>query len=260
MGISDIIEQSLNSCMALLPYKAPTPAQSNQIKIIAHRGAHDHNQGIIENTLAAFHRAIQLGCWGCELDIQVTKDKALVVHHDPDLQRLYRHEQRIKDLDLHTLKQLVPDIPTLSEVVAAVAPQQVLFIELKTIIPNESTLQTALQGLEAGKDYFLISLQEEILASLTQFPKHCQLLVSTQYNSASFCRLCIDKGYGGVMGHFLLLSQRCIAQLKAAGKLYGVGFVESKKSLYREIHRGIPWLFTNQAATISRHLKVLQSP
>ena len=47
--------------------------------VIAHRGA----SGLApENTLAAFRRAIQCGADGIEFDLHLTRDGAVVVHHD----------------------------------------------------------------------------------------------------------------------------------------------------------------------------------
>ncbi len=50
--------------------------------IIGHRGAAGHAP---ENTLEAFHKAHELGADGIELDIYLTKDKELVVVHDPEI-------------------------------------------------------------------------------------------------------------------------------------------------------------------------------
>ena len=49
----------------------------------AHRGSPDPVAGIRENTLAAFARARRLGADGVELDVRLTRDGALAVHHDP---------------------------------------------------------------------------------------------------------------------------------------------------------------------------------
>ena len=49
------------------------------MEIIAHRGAHDGKVG--ENTVAAFERALKLGCPMIELDCRLTKDKQFVVSH-----------------------------------------------------------------------------------------------------------------------------------------------------------------------------------
>jgi glycerophosphoryl diester phosphodiesterase len=52
-------------------------------KIVGHRGSPDPAGGIRENTLAAFARARRLGADGIELDVRLTADGAMAVHHDP---------------------------------------------------------------------------------------------------------------------------------------------------------------------------------
>ncbi|HLQ84778.1 MAG TPA: glycerophosphodiester phosphodiesterase family protein, partial [Salinisphaeraceae bacterium] len=54
--------------------------------LIAHRGG----SGLfLENSLAAFEHAIAAGCDGAELDVHLSADGALVVHHDPILNHQY---------------------------------------------------------------------------------------------------------------------------------------------------------------------------
>ena len=52
---------------------------------IAHRGGSGLRP---ENTLAAFAHALELGCDGAELDVHLSKDGQLVVHHDARLNHL----------------------------------------------------------------------------------------------------------------------------------------------------------------------------
>lgn len=57
-----------------------------QTKLIAHRGG----SGLrVENTLAAFEHAIKLGAAGAELDVHLTRDGEVVVHHDEQLNAGY---------------------------------------------------------------------------------------------------------------------------------------------------------------------------
>jgi glycerophosphoryl diester phosphodiesterase len=126
---------------------------------IAHRGG---AQLMPENTLTAFSDAMARGCDGAELDVQLTRDGVVVVHHDFRLKAgLARRDgvwlteagPRIKDLSLDALRQfdvgmaqpggayalahplLKPAsamVPTLEEVVALAAAQRfILFVELK---------------------------------------------------------------------------------------------------------------------------------
>jgi glycerophosphoryl diester phosphodiesterase len=53
--------------------------------VFAHRGCTD---GFVENSLEAFMEARRLGADGVELDVRLTADAALAVHHDPTLDGL----------------------------------------------------------------------------------------------------------------------------------------------------------------------------
>lgn len=65
------------------------------MKWVAHRGG----SGLrVENTLAAFEHAIELGFVGAELDVHLTRDGEVVVHHDDRLNSAY-----CRDVDGHWL-------------------------------------------------------------------------------------------------------------------------------------------------------------
>jgi glycerophosphoryl diester phosphodiesterase len=55
------------------------PPRHGGVYVVAHRGAHE---GIPENTLAAYRKAIELGCDFVEVDVRVTRDGRLVSVHN----------------------------------------------------------------------------------------------------------------------------------------------------------------------------------
>ena len=67
----------------LLGIASSTQAQFLDNPVIAHRGAWKEDQ-LPQNSIAALHRAIELGCSATEFDVQLTKDNILVVNHDAD--------------------------------------------------------------------------------------------------------------------------------------------------------------------------------
>ncbi len=68
----------------------------------AHRGSPDPATGITENTLAAFARSRTLGADGVELDVRLTADGGLAVHHDPVIPGAGPvHELATADLPVH---------------------------------------------------------------------------------------------------------------------------------------------------------------
>ena len=106
----------------------------------AHRGLYDNDAGIPENSLPAFRRAVEHG-FGCELDVQLTKDEKLVVFHDDNLKRMCGDSRLLRDVtfeELETMRLIGTDerIPTFDEVLSVVGGKIPLIVELKSERPN----------------------------------------------------------------------------------------------------------------------------
>jgi len=103
---------------------------------VAHRGLHDAQNGIIENTPSAFAAAIA-GGYGIECDLQVSADGEAMVHHDDVLGRLTDADGRLDALTAAELRR-VPfkatgdRMLTLTELCELVAGRTTLVIELKS--------------------------------------------------------------------------------------------------------------------------------
>ncbi|MGC1183032.1 glycerophosphodiester phosphodiesterase [Legionella sp.] len=252
-----LLEKMIDRYFALIPRGTPNPDQVHAARLIAHRGAHDNVHGVIENTLPAFRLAEKSGCWGIELDVHITADQVLVVNHDSSLKRLWGHDLIIANLNFSDLRAQVPEIPTLAEVVAEFGQRLHLFIELKQPLQDEECLLQILHKLRAKEDYHLLTIDASIVQALSKFPKHALLLVASHNNVRNFCDLSLKEHYGGVLGHYLLLTTKLATRLKAGKQVVGVGFVDSKYSLYRELNKGMHWIFTNRAEQVSLYLQSL---
>ncbi|MFJ1268580.1 glycerophosphodiester phosphodiesterase [Legionella lytica] len=250
-----LLEKMFDAYFALLPRKKPKAEQVSAARLIAHRGAHDNAHGVMENTLMAFRLAAKAGCWGIELDVHATADQVLVVNHDPTLKRLWGRELTIAEVSFADLRAQVPQIPSLAEVVTEFGGRLHLFIELKTPLHHEDALVAILQDLTPVNDYHLLSLKDECFQGLSQVPKQALLLVAVHNNVGTFCDLSFSQHYGGVLGHYVLITNKCVRRLLAAQQVVGVGFIDSKNSLYRELNRGVSWIFTNHINKISPFLK-----
>jgi Glycerophosphoryl diester phosphodiesterase len=104
---------------------------------IAHRGYHDMNKAVWENTLSAFSRAIEAG-FSIECDIQLSADSVPMVFHDDDLQRLCGiagkvRERTAAELGMLSIGGTADRIPTLKQMLTLVKGQVPLVIELKGI-------------------------------------------------------------------------------------------------------------------------------
>ena len=68
----------------------------------AHRGLHDKDKGVPENSLKAFDLAVR-GGFGMEFDLQLTKDGQVVVHHDLTIQRTCGVDRNINEMTYEEL-------------------------------------------------------------------------------------------------------------------------------------------------------------
>ena len=103
---------------------------------IAHRGLHDAEQGLIENTPSAAAAAIA-GRYGIEADLQISADGEAMVYHDDTLGRLTDGVGALRDLSAAALKR-VPFRATadrmieLGDLLDLVAGRVTLLIEIKS--------------------------------------------------------------------------------------------------------------------------------
>lgn len=121
---------------------------------IAHRGLHNKEKNIPENSLASFERAIEHG-YAIECDVNLTKDGEIVVFHDESLKRMCNQDGWVWDRTLRELKTLHLDdteetIPSLSDMLALVDGRVPLLIELK---PKGDYIGLAKAFEERIKDY-----------------------------------------------------------------------------------------------------------
>lgn len=120
------------------------------IRHIAHRGSTE--EGIPENSMAAFRHAIDQGVCCIELDVRQTRDKKIVIFHDPNLSRMTSNASKksIEEMNYADLPFLKPSnsaqvtdgdsmigrhkIPLLEEVLGLLDkhPELRMIVEFKT--------------------------------------------------------------------------------------------------------------------------------
>ena len=110
-------------------------AQAFLHHLFAHRGLFAKDQSIPENSMAAFSNAVAHG-YGIELDIQLTKDKQLVVFHDHTLTRMCGIdlpvcEMTYEELRKYTLLDTDERIPLFKDVLDLVNGKVPLLVEIK---------------------------------------------------------------------------------------------------------------------------------
>jgi glycerophosphoryl diester phosphodiesterase len=239
-------------------YPAPERRRLLGCKIIAHRGSHD-NHRILENTLDAFHRAAEAGVWGIEMDIRWTRDRIPVVFHDPDLSRLYGRPETIDTFTLNQLQRHCPAIPSLAEVVSRLGKKLHLMIEVKRqsrpdARVQERCLEEVLRPLDPIADYHLLTLDPGVLQPFSRIPRRARVAVADGWPGFS-SRWVRQHRWGGFCGHYLLVGKAMVRHHHRARQRVGTGYIASLNCLFRELNRGMDWIFSNRAEVLQLNVR-----
>lgn len=245
---------------AIVPRPQPDLSTLRNCRIVSHRGEHN-NIDIMENTLAAFEQVYRHGIWGVELDVRWSKDLQPVVIHDADCARVFDSPLKVSEHSLAEIQARLPEIPDLQQVIEQYGKKLHLMIEIKQEdFPNielqRARLGKLLSGLTPAKDYHLLALNTELFDLFDIAPTSAMLPVA-EFNLARLSQQAINNRYAGISGQYLLLTKKQIKKQRQKLQKVGVGFVRSRFSFYRELHRNIDWIFTDHAIKLNNIRKNL---
>ncbi|MGD8993440.1 MAG: glycerophosphodiester phosphodiesterase family protein [Desulfobacterales bacterium] len=249
------IRSTLDLFFARWPQPMPGKDRLEQCKLISHRGDYD-NQSIFENTVAAFDRAAAAGVWGIELDLRWTQDLHPVVLHDTNLQRVFGRDYTIQQATLAELKSACPPVPTLADIIPKYGKKTHLMIEIKSeVYPDPARqnqiLEELLAGLHPVKDYHFLTMDPQMFNIIDCVPRNAFLPVA-HFNFFQLSKLALRQNYSGIAGHYLLLTRSRLKKHKAFMQNLATGYVNSKNCLFRELNRGVEWIFSDNAVELQR--------
>lgn len=151
----------------------------------AHRGLHNREKTVPENSLPAFRAAAEAG-YGIELDIQFSKDGQIVVFHDDTLDRVCGVHGRVDEFTFAELEQFSlcgtgERIPLFTEVLSTVDGRVPLIVELKNGGKNTLLCRQAYELLKAyDGDYCVESFNPFIVG---WFKKHAPEILRGQLSA-----------------------------------------------------------------------------
>ncbi len=170
--------------LLISPAPKPYPAGLRKDVLYAHRGLHDGNQTVIENSMRAFALAVENG-YGMEMDLQSTRDGQIVIHHDSNTKRVCGVDAVIEETDYADLP-LLPDgtpLPLFTDFLNFIGGRAPLIIELKEQKNYQYTAQTALEQLKGHTgDYCMESFHPGIVRYLR---KHAPGILRGQLSSGN---------------------------------------------------------------------------
>lgn len=196
-------------------------------QVWAHRGA---SYSTPENTLIAFQKAIEMGADGIELDVQMTKDKELVVIHDETINRTSNGIGYVED---YTLKQLKTydfcnghiaytgaKIPTLEEVYKLIKPTSLrINVELKNGIIRYEGMEE--QVLDLGKR---MGLEDRIIYSSFN---HESMQLIKKIDPFAITGILYADGWINIVDY---------AEMLGVDALHPAGYLLKKEEVVKEAH------------------------
>ena len=261
--LEEWLHQGVDLFYEKIPQSFPDTVKLKQCKIISHRGEHD-NKMVYENTIPAFDRVNEAGVWGIEFDIRWTRDLKPVVFHDRDLQRVFKSDIEINKVTLTELKTHCKLIPTLSEVIQKYGRKIHLMVEIKKeAYPDpeyqNNVLRDLFHQLTPQVDFHFIALKPEMFMFLNFVPSST-FVPSARLNVKQLSDLALMRSYGGIAGHYLLISDSLLKKHHTQNQCIGTGYIRSKNCLFRELNRGVEWIFSNHAVKLQGICNTLLEP
>lgn len=158
-----------------------------QDRVFAHRGFYEKDQSVPENSLPAFQRAVEAG-YGVELDVQLTKDKVVIVFHDDDLKRVCGVEGRVDaftfdELQAFPLFGSAQRIPTFADVLSVLGGRIPVIVELKSAGDWKGLCERTLPMLRAYKGDYCVESFHPLL--VRWFYLHAPEILRGQLSEAS---------------------------------------------------------------------------
>lgn len=263
-GISSILSRVLRGgALALLCLSASMTAfagdvEKEPVKVVAHRGA--HTDGASENSIAALRKAMDANYYGVELDVWMTADGRIVVHHDGHADGLVIQDEpytRVKDIILSNGEKL----PTLDSFLKVFKSKMKgssskLIVEIKThSTPERNNAATDLvmkkiekAGIKDRVEYIAFSFDI------------CKRIVAAQPDAKvgylmgdKTPREVHDAGICSVDYHFSVFNNNpsWIKEARELGMIVNVWTVNNADDMADFIARGADYITTDDPALLS---------
>lgn len=249
--------------MTLVEYVRSTP-----FIVCAHRGA----SGVApENTIASIQAALDSGAMMVELDVQVTRDNALVVFHDDQLDRTTDGRGRISDRTLEEVKALDAGswfdakftnetIPLLAEALELVRGRAYVNIEIKPLIASvesatniNAIVQTVIDAQMSAHTVFA-SFDHHALLYIKSIAPHLKTIAlnvpDDQRLPHEVVHECLAEGYGCSLEELTIERvEDCLAHRIPIG----VYTVNSPTELEYVLELGVQGAVSNYPDVVMKH-------
>ena len=222
----------------------------HSIQNIAHRGA---SGSFPENTLAAFRAAIDSGAVMCELDVQLTRDGAVVVIHDETVDRTTNGRGAVAEMRLEDIKRLDAGggdrVPTLDEVFAETTGKCALNIELKAG-RVEAEVASLMRKWDAIETSMVSSFDWGALTMMREIDPAERIGVLAEENAPAMLDAAVRLGAYAINPRFDMVTADLCKTAHASGLKVLVWTVDAPEVMRRLIDSGVDGIMTNHPARL----------
>lgn len=210
---------------------------------IIHRGL--VNKNYKENTLKSFKKSFSMG-FGIETDIHSTKDNKFICFHDFTLNRIFKKNLSVKNLDYFYLSKISTlkrkPIPLLSDVLKASKNKFPLFIEIKPYF-SIRILKNLIKETSKFKKCIFISFNHKNIYNLLKIKPNIKTGLSFSNTSKikTIIKLSKNKKINFLILDKIFLNSRNIQQLKIKKYFYTI----KKKSEFQKYSKNNNLIFEN---------------
>jgi len=240
---------SLICCALIMSFKSAEPEPFT--KVVAHRGFWKA-EGAAQNSIAALVAAAEAGCYGAELDVNMTADGVLVVNHDFTFHGYEIHEtpyDTLKDLTLKNGEVL----PTLDKYLEAAQayPNLKLIFELKSRGDSLYEARAIPASIEALNRYGITERTEIISFSLTACQLYARLLPDNMVEYLTGTKTPAElkeMDINGLDYHYTVFDKHpeWIEEAHKLGMICNAWTVDKEEDINRMLGLGVDFITTNE--------------
>lgn len=242
----------------------------NRPGIIAHRG---YRAKYPENTLSAFRAALDAGVDMIELDVLLSKDRKMVVIHDPGLERTTNGKGAVGEFTLAELKNLDAgswfdpqfageEIPTLEEVLDLVDRQVLVNIEIKRAAYEPDAPPDAIekQVLDLVRrkgmtnSVLISSFEWQVLRRISALKEAPALALLSRYpDEDNHLEVCRELGAFSWHPSYLAVKKEHVKEMHEAGIMVFPYNAETRQDLQRMLDLGADGVITSDPLMLQEY-------
>ena len=228
-----------------------------EILNIAHRGASAHE---VDNSMASFQKAIEMGANMLEMDVHSTIDGEIVVFHDDNVKSISKKKGQIEKMLLIEIKKLRlnngEEVPMLRDVLERFKGQCQFNIEIKS---RDAALPSLaiVREVDIIDDVLFSSFSGPWLLTIKAKYKNSRLAIISRDKKIKIIQIATSLKAEAIHPDKRILTKDMIEEAKGEGLKVNVWAVDKPQKMKKFIDMGVDGIITNKPDILSNLIENL---